>query len=503
MKLGKVRSYLLDAKSYEFSDRNIIAIVRDSRRVNPEHLFVAIKGHNVDGHNFVMNAVERGAVAVVTEKKLDLPSSITQLVVSDTRKALSTLSHHFYGEPSSKITVTGITGTNGKTTTSYLTKSIIESAGEQAGLIGTILYQINQRVISSVETTPESVELHAFLAEMLNFDIKYAVMEVSSHALVQQRTEDINFRTAVFTNLSREHLDYHRTVTAYRDAKARLFEGLNQQSFAILNADEPDSKYFASRTRAKIVWYGMKNEAEVTAKIIFRTTNNTEFRLRCPKGEVIISLQLIGDHNVYNALAAAANALSLGFDLETIKKGIEAVSSVRGRLEAVECGQKFRVFIDFAHTPDALQTVLTTLRPLTKGRVIVVFGCGGNRDREKRPKMGHIAEKYSDLFWITSDNPRSEDPISIINEVEAGITSGCYYHTQPDRRLAIEEALSEAEKGDTVLIAGKGHERSQIFNGTVIPFDDRDVVKKILLQRPVLFVSFNSKVEPTAQKINI
>ncbi|HLG29102.1 MAG TPA: UDP-N-acetylmuramyl-tripeptide synthetase, partial [Candidatus Brocadiales bacterium] len=229
------------------------------------------------------------------------------------------------------------------------------------------------------------------------------------------------------------------------------------------------------------------DRAEVTAEVIFRTINNTEFRLCCPKGEAIISSQLIGDHNVYNALAAAANALALGFDLETIKKGIEAVSSVRGRLETIECGQKFRVFIDFAHTPDALQTVLTTLRPLTKGRIILVFGCGGNRDREKRPKMGRIAETYSDLFWITSDNPRSEDPISIINEVESGITSGSYYRIQPDRRLAIEEALSEAKKNDTVLIAGKGHERCQIFNGTVIPFDDRDVVKKILLQRPVFY----------------
>jgi UDP-N-acetylmuramoyl-L-alanyl-D-glutamate--2,6-diaminopimelate ligase len=485
MKLSQLRSYLVDVESYGFNDRNIIEIAHDSRRVNQGYLFVAIKGHNIDGHSFAMNAVERGGVAIVTERKLDLPPGITQLVVSDTRKALSILSHYFHGEPSSRIAVTGITGTNGKTTTSYLIKSIIESAGEQAGLIGTILHQINQRLISSVETTPESVELHAFLAEMLDFDVKHAVLEVSSHALTQQRTRDINFHTAVFTNLSHEHLDYHRTVTAYRDAKARLFEGLRPGSFAILNADEPDSKYFAGRTQAQIIWYGMKNKADVTAEVIFRSINNTEFRLRCPKGEVIISSQLIGDHNVYNALAAVANALALGFDLETIKKGIEAVSSVRGRLEMVECGQKFRIFIDFAHTPDALQTVLTTLKPLTKGRVIVVFGCGGDRDREKRPEMGYIAETYSGLFWITSDNPRSEDPMSIINEIEAGITSGCHYHVQPDRRLAIEESLSEAEKGDTVLIAGKGHERCQIFNGTVSPFDDRDVVKKILLQRPV------------------
>lgn len=485
MKLSKLRSYLLDVKGYDFNDRNIIGIIHDSRRVNQGHIFVAIKGHNVDGHDFVTDAIDRGAVAIITEKKLYLPPGITQLVVSNTRKALSVLSHYFCGEPSSKITITGITGTNGKTTTSYLIKSIIESAGEQAGLIGTILYQINQRIIPSVETTPESVELHAFLAEMLDFDIKYAVMEVSSHALAQQRTGDVNFRTAVFTNLSHEHIDYHRTFTAYRDAKARLFEGMSQQSFAILNADEPESKYFASRTKAQIIWYGMKNKADVTAEVIFRTINNTEFRLRCPKGEAIISSQLMGDHNVYNILAAAANAFALGFDLETIKKGIEAVSSVRGRLEAVECGQKFRIFIDFAHTPEALQIVLTTLRSLTRGRVILVFGCGGDRDREKRPKMGHIAEAFSDSFWITSDNPRSEAPVSIINEIESGITSKCNYRIQPDRRLAIEEALSEAKKDDTVIIAGKGHERCQIFNGTVSPFDDRDVVKKILLQRPV------------------
>lgn len=492
MKLSKLRSYLLDVKSYDFNDRSINGIIHDSRRVNQGYLFVAIKGHNIDGHDFVTDAIKRGAVAIATEKKLALHPSITQLVVSDTRKALSTLSHYFYGEPSSKVTVTGITGTNGKTTTSYLIKSIIESAGVQAGLIGTILYQINLRLIPSIETTPESVELHAFLAEMEAFDVKYAVMEVSSHALAQHRTRDVNFRTAVFTNLSHEHLDYHHTVSAYRDTKARLFEGLSQKSFAILNADDPNSKYFASRTQAQIIWYGMKNKAEVTAEVIFRTINNTEFRLRCPKGDVIISSQLIGNHNVYNALAAAANTLALGFDLETIKKGIEAASSVRGRLETVECGQKFQVFIDFAHTPEALQTVLTALRPLTKGRVILVFGCGGNRDREKRPKMGRIAEAYSDLFWITSDNPRSEDPVSIINEIETGITSApsakaIDYRIQPDRRLAIEEALSEAKKNDTVLIAGKGHERCQIFNGTAIPFDDRDIVKKILLQRPVFY----------------
>lgn len=488
MKLSKLRSYLLDVKSYDFppqADRHINGIIHDSHRVGKGYLFVAIKGHNVDGHNFVGDAIERGAVAVVTERKLDLPSDTPQLVVSDTRKALSTLSHYFYGEPSSKITVTGITGTNGKTTTSYLIKSIIESAGEQAGLIGTIHYQINGRLIPSNETTPESVELHGFLAEMLSFDIKYAVMEVSSHALIQHRTRDINFRTAVFTNLSHDHLDYHLNITAYRDAKARLFEGLSRGSFAILNADTPDSKYFADRTQAHIIWYGMKNKAEVTAEVISRTIDNTAFRLRCPKGEVVINSQLIGDHNVYNAIAAAANALALGFDLETIRKGIEAVSSVRGRLETVDCGREFRVFIDFAHTPEALQTVLTTLRPLTKGRVILVFGCGGNRDREKRQKMGHIAEVSSNLFWITSDNPRSEDPVSIINEIKAGIVSGCHYHIQPDRRLAIEEALSEAKRGDTVLVAGKGHERCQIFNRTVIPFDDREVVKKALLRRPV------------------
>ncbi|MBI4008231.1 MAG: UDP-N-acetylmuramoyl-L-alanyl-D-glutamate--2,6-diaminopimelate ligase, partial [Planctomycetes bacterium] len=348
MKLSKLRSYLLNVKSYDFNDRDINGIVHDSRRANQGCLFVAIKGYSVDGHNFAMNAIERGAIALVTEKKLELLSGTPQLVVSDTRKALSTLSHYFYGEPSSKIIVTGITGTNGKTTTSYLIKSIIESAGAQAGLIGTILYQINQRLIPSIETTPESLELHAFLAEMLGFDIKYAVMEVSSHALAQYRTRDINFSTAVFTNLSHDHLDYHRNVTAYRDAKARLFEYLSQKSFAILNADEPNSKHFASRTQAQIIWYGMKNRAEVTAEVISQTINNTKFRLCCPREEVIISSHLIGNHNVYNALAASANALALGFDLETIKKGIEAVPSVRGRLETVECGQSFRVFIDFA-----------------------------------------------------------------------------------------------------------------------------------------------------------
>ena len=481
MKLNELCSSLKEHKSSDFLEKEIHGITHDSRKVKDGYVFVAIKGHKLDGHNFVTAALDKGASAIVVEKKIEVTPRVPQIVVTNTRQALASISSRFYGEPSSKMIVVGITGTNGKTTTSYLTKSIIEASGYKTGLIGTIQYQIGKRVIPAQETTPESVEIQSYLSEMLKSNIKYAVTEASSHALSQHRLDGVSFSSAIFTNLSMEHLDYHENIRDYRTEKLKLVKNLSQEAFSILNADHNTSKHFAECTKSKVIWYGMKrSRADVTAEIIDMSTNSTRILLNSPWGKKIINLKLIGKHNIYNALAAAANGLALGFTIDAIKTGIETLSTVPGRLETLNFGQDFEVYVDFAHTHQALQVILSTLRAITKGRIILVFGCGGDRDRKKRPKMGHIAEKYSDVFWITSDNPRSEDPNNIIYEIQKGVSKEAYFRVQPDRKIAIEEALLEAQKGDVVIIAGKGHEQYQILKNTIIPFDDREVVRQAL-----------------------
>lgn len=481
MKLRELYSCLKDHKPSDFTEKEVCGITCDSRKVKDGYVFVAIRGYKADGHDYVMSAIEKGATALVVDKKTTTASSIPQIVVSDTRYALAAMSTCFYGNPSSRMTVVGVTGTNGKTTTSYFTKSIIETSGSKTGLIGTIQYQIGKKVMPAQETTPESVEIQRYLAEMLESGIKYAVIEASSHALSQHRLEGVHFRSAIFTNLSVEHLDYHATIQNYRTEKLKLVKGLDTKAVAILNADHNASKHFAECTRAQVIWYGIKKkDADVTAETIQIDVDKTRFLLNSSWGKIDISMNLVGIHNVYNALAAAANGLALGFKIETIKAGIESLSGVPGRLEKIDCGQDFHVYVDFAHTHQALQVVLSTLRETTKGRIILVFGCGGDRDRKKRPKMGHIAEKYSDIFWITSDNPRSEDPDNIIDEIQKGVRRKTCFRVQADRSIAIEEAILEAKKGDVVVIAGKGHEQYQISKDITIPFDDREIVRQIL-----------------------
>lgn len=480
-KLSELCSCLKEYTSCDFVEREVCGISHDSRKIKKGYVFVAIKGHKVDGHNFIATAIEKGAAALVVEKRTEATPRIPQIVVPHTRPALAVMSNWFYGEPSAQMSVIGITGTNGKTTTSYFTKSIIESAGNKTGLIGTIQYQIGGRVIPAQETTPESVELHGYFAEMLKSGIRYAVIEVSSHALSQYRVEGVCFRSAIFTNLSVEHLDYHTDIRNYRTEKLKLVKGLSPDAFAILNADDNASKHFAECTKSQVVWYGIKKKnADVTAEIQQEDVNTTQILLNSPWGKIPINLNLIGKHNVYNALAAAANGLALGFTLDTVRTGIESLKTVPGRLERIDCGQDYAVYVDFAHTHQALQLVLRTLREVAKGRIILVFGCGGDRDRKKRSKMGHVAEKYSDLFWITSDNPRSEDPNHIIREIQKGVKKESCFRVQADRRTAIEEAISEATGGDVVIIAGKGHEQNQIAKGVTISFDDREVVRQML-----------------------
>jgi len=480
MKLSTLVHHLESMGTYNLCDVEITGITNDSRKVRPGYLYVAIKGYKADGHNFIKKSLECGAQAIVSEEKLSLDTSIPQIVVRNTRKALSSLSCCFYNNPSQKINVVGVTGTNGKTTTTFLTKSIIEKAGYEAGLIGTINYQIGEKMITAQETTPESVELQRLIAEMVAAKMKFAVMEVSSHSAIQHRIENIDFKTAVFTNITAEHLDYHKTISNYMNAKLELFKNLRKDSFAVLNADDEFSEYFADRTNAKILWYGIKNDADIKAEICRESTSDIMIKLKYSRKEIDMKIPFVGVHNVYNVLAAVASAISLGFELDVIKSGIETAPTVPGRLESVPCNRGFEVVVDYAHTPHALETILQALRNLVKGRILLVFGCGGDRDKEKRPLMGRIADEKSDIFWLTNDNPRSEDPLNIIDGIKAGIKPGRSFHTQINRHKAIADALSEATDGDLVLVAGKGHEKYQIIKDTITPFDDREVIKAIL-----------------------
>jgi UDP-N-acetylmuramoyl-L-alanyl-D-glutamate--2,6-diaminopimelate ligase len=483
MKLSELYLCLKKHKCYNLVEKEVSGIIHDSRKVKKGYVFVAVKGSKLDGHDFISNAIENGAIALVLEKRIEVASlQIPQIVVPNTRQSLALMSNLFFGEPSSRMTVIGITGTNGKTTTSYFIKSIIDASREEAGLIGTIQYQIGRRIIPARETTPESVEIHNYLSQMLKANIRYAVIEASSHAISQHRVDGIRFSSAIFTNLSAEHLDYHKKIKNYLAEKLKLVKGLNPEAFTILNADHTMSKYFAECTNSRtIYWYGIKRKsADVVAEAVRVSDTATSFLLNSSWGKVIIQLKLVGKHNIYNALAAATSALALGFKIDIVKKGIESLRVVPGRLENIDCGQDFRVYVDFAHTHQALQVILCAIRGTTTGRILLVFGCGGDRDRKKRPKMGHVAEKYSDLFWITSDNPRSEDPYRIIRDIQKGLSRAAYFRIQPDRRLAIEEALLEAKNGDVVIIAGKGHEQYQISKDTVVPFDDREVVREVL-----------------------
>ncbi len=480
MKLSTLVRHLGSMGTYNLCDVEITGIANDSRKVRPGYLYVAVKGYKTDGHNFIKKSIECGAQAIVSEERSSLDTNIPQIIVRNTRKALSSLSCCFYDNPSQKIDLVGVTGTNGKTTTAFLTKSVIERAGYEAGLVGTINYQIGKKIITAKETTPESVELQRLIAEMVAAKMKVAVMEVSSHSAIQHRIENIDFKTAVFTNITNEHMDYHKTFSNYMNAKAELFKNLRKDSFAVLNADDEFSEYFADRTNAKILWYGIKNNADIKAEIRKESTSNIMINLSYSGREIGVKIPFVGLHNVYNTLASVASATTLGFELDIIKSGIETASIIPGRLEDVPNDRGFKVVVDYAHTSHALETVLNALSNLVKGRILLVFGCGGDRDKEKRPQMGKIADEGSDIFWLTNDNPRSEDPLNIIDDIKTGIKTGRSFHIQTDRHIAIEEALSEAKDGDLVLITGKGHEKYQIIKDTIVPFDDRVVVKKIL-----------------------
>lgn len=465
---------------------SVRAITDDSRAVSAESLFVAAKGERVDGHEFIPEAKRRGMLVLVSQQPVR-EVSLPFVRVDDSRKALGLLGSRFYGDPSSHIRMIGVTGTNGKTTTTYVCKALLETLGHPVGLIGTVVYQIGERTIPATHTTPGSLELQQLLAKMVAGGCTAAVMEVSSHALAQDRTSGCEFDVAVFSNLTQDHLDFHKTMEGYFLAKLRLFTGLTRglkaNKRAIINIDDPYGNRIVEQSPAPVWTYALKAKADLRAEAVRLSLQGTNFTAATPVGSFPIESQLVGEHNVYNLLAAIGVALHEGATPAQICEAVTKIMNVPGRFERVIAGQPFTVAVDYAHTEDALVRLLTAAQALKTGRIITVFGCGGDRDRGKRPKMGAAAVRYSDVVILTSDNPRTEDPLSILEQVEVGVIEALrqrpdvQYRKVPDRREAIEEAVREARSADMVLIAGKGHEDYQIIGTKKVHFDDREVAR--------------------------
>ncbi|MBU4366882.1 MAG: UDP-N-acetylmuramoyl-L-alanyl-D-glutamate--2,6-diaminopimelate ligase [Verrucomicrobia bacterium] len=467
-------------------DPDIKGLAYDSRKIKSGFMFFALHGQNQDGNQFVQDAVTRGAVAVVSDQAAPVSHGPAIIIrVSDPRQAMAELAAAFYYNPSASLQVVGITGTNGKTTTAFMLRDIFTGAGRRTGLIGTVAYEIGDRTIPASRTTPESVDLQDMLAQMVHVGCQSAVIEVSSHALIQKRVGGIDFDVAVFTNLTHDHLDYHVTKENYFQAKALLFRSLSRcrkKPVAVVNLDDPYGRELVRDVplEADLITYATGQEAAVRAINLQITSAGSVFDVRSPWGEARVKLKLLGHYNVSNALSALAAAGGVGVPLAHAAQVVSQMIAVPGRLEEISIEGGFQVFVDYAHTEDALHNVLSTLRAITSGKLIVVFGCGGNRDRKKRPLMGAVATRLADYVMLTSDNPRKENPIEIIAQIRAGCKHSDNVEVVEDRHEAIVCALSLAETGDVVLIAGKGHENYQEFANTVIPFDDRQVVRECL-----------------------
>jgi len=468
------------------SNLEIQHVVFDSRKIRQGDLFVAVPGQRQDGKIFIGEAVENGAIVVVTESPLkSLPSfitkknNITALRVEDSRKALSIISANYYGQPTKDLNMTGITGTNGKTTLTYILEALSKAAGRQAGVIGTIDYHFKGTVIPSTMTTPESLDLNRIIRQMVDAGVSDCFLEVSSHALSQKRVCEMNFDNGIFTNLSRDHLDFHGDMNEYKNAKAKLFRQ-NSVKTSIINIDDPVGKEFAKEFKATSITTGINCTADVSAENIYLTDTQSKFTLKTPKGSADIKTNLLGRHNIYNLLSAVAFAITRNISLDKIQNTFQEIPTIPGRFESVENDRGFSVLIDYAHTQDALSKSIIASKSFTQGEVIVVFGCGGDRDKGKRKEMGRVALENADFTVITSDNPRTEDPDQIINDIREGITSDESYTTIADRREAIAYAINRAKKNDLILIAGKGHEDYQILGAKKVHFDDKKVAQEFL-----------------------
>ncbi|MDH4069570.1 MAG: UDP-N-acetylmuramoyl-L-alanyl-D-glutamate--2,6-diaminopimelate ligase [Ignavibacteria bacterium] len=465
-------------------------ISHDSRRVGPRQIYVAIKGEKADGHQYIQEAIRRGAVAVVMEDDGALADpfftheGVVKIVVGDARKAMAELARNFYGNPSQKLVLVGITGTNGKTTTAHLVRSILEANGRKVGLLGTMGHHDGVRAVPATHTTPESTEVNRLLAGMVENGCQAVVMEVSSHALAMQRVHGLKFSGAVFTNLTQDHLDFHGSMEVYGATKKKLFDALDQGAVAATNIDDPFGERIISESAARKLTYGAAQGADVRTMNTTTSFVGTGVTLVYQGRSTEVRSPLAGLFNASNISAACAVSMGLGVAEPEIIKGVAALQSVRGRFETIRGKPGWTAVVDYAHTPDALERVLHSIRDLNSGgRVITVFGCGGDRDRGKRPMMGEIASRLSDVTILTSDNPRSEDPSGIIRDIREGVQPGAQVHEEVDRRKAIAQALEGAQAGDVVLIAGKGHETYQIIGDVRTELDDREEVRKFLRDR--------------------
>jgi UDP-N-acetylmuramoyl-L-alanyl-D-glutamate--2,6-diaminopimelate ligase len=508
--------------------KEIEGIAYHSKQIQKSFLFAALRGMAVDGHQFIEEAIERGADAIVSEQEMRIPTSkagfalpkkgtvsappphVTRILVPNSRQALAKISSNFYGSPSSRLGLIGITGTNGKTTTTYLLESIFRKAGYTVGVIGTINYRFARKTVPASNTTPESLDLQRILWEMWREGTSQVIMEVSSHGLDLDRVLGCQFDGAVFTNFTSEHLDYHKTMEQYFESKKKLFsyylmESGKKRRFAVTNHDDPSGEEIVRGLDLPVIRYGLSPSCEVTADQVVSSLEGLSCRIRTSKGDFPVHSKLIGNFNLYNILASVAVGMGMNIPLETLKEGVEGLEGVSGRFEKVENQRGIHVIVDYAHTHDALERVLSGLRdilessPQHNGKMITVFGCGGDRDRTKRPLMGEVAGKYSDLAILTSDNPRTEDPLAILDEAERGLKSLPLkewhpneiqlwrsrkgYLKVPDRREAIRMAIRLAHPSDAVLIAGKGHEDYQIIGKRKFPFDDRIEARKALEEK--------------------
>ncbi|MBI4596839.1 MAG: UDP-N-acetylmuramoyl-L-alanyl-D-glutamate--2,6-diaminopimelate ligase [Candidatus Omnitrophica bacterium] len=497
-----LRELLQDITTEPVADVTVSGIACHSKQVRSGDVFVAMEGAVADGHAFLHEAASRGAAAIVVQRRPapaaprppagsgPPPAACPVIVVPDTRSAAVAMAARFYGHPLRKLRLIGVTGTNGKTTTTFLLQTILEAAGQRAGLLGTIAYHIGRRVLPSTNTTPGPLELQRYFAQMVGQGLSWCAMEVSSHALAQGRIEGLEFEAAIFSNLGSDHLDYHKTREAYAAAKRRLFDHLKPSGYAVVNMDDEYGRILSeSLPHRPLLTYGVEQPAKVTVDRLQCSWQGLELMLRTPWGVVPVTTPLLGRHNASNIAAAAAALLPLGISPGAIREGLAGIRQVPGRLERVPNDAGVHVLIDYAHTADALRLALLSLRELTRGRVIVVFGCGGNRDHTKRPVMGQAASRLADVVLLTSDNPRGEEPLDIIRQIQAGFPPGfTQSETIADREQAILAALGLARRDDAVLIAGKGHEAYQTFDHVSVPFSDREVVERWFSSRHAVAV---------------
>ena len=481
----------LDAQQVQ-GDQNVSIqdITADSRAVKPNSLFIALDGATVDGHNYIDKAVAAGAVAVIVSKPVTVPDDVCVITVSDTRQAMMVCVPYFFDYPANRMRMVGVTGTNGKTTTTHMIRHILKAQGHKVGVIGTVHIMIGDTSYPIHNTTPDVVDLQHILYQMVQENVEYCVMEVSSHALALGRVSGVEFDTAVFTNLTQDHLDFHKTFENYLAAKCKLFEQVSasdqvkDNKGAVINIDDSYGHRVMEKTTAPTITYSTLGKGTLNASDVHMSTKNSQYTVNYKGESYPVSMNTTGLFNVYNTLAAIGACLQEGISMEAIDTALKTFSSVPGRFELIEEGQDFAVVVDYAHTPDGLQNILETAKAIKENRIIIVFGCGGDRDATKRPIMGRIAAEYGDKIYVTSDNPRTEDPVQIVKDVEVGVKEalrdGTSYEVIVDRREAINHAIHDAKAGDIVIIAGKGHENYQILKNETIHFDDREEARKAL-----------------------